>query len=75
MKISYDSEVDALYIEFHALADGTAQAHPMSDELIANYTPDGKLAGLEILEASKILGDMKGNIVFEVAPVLAVNAR
>jgi uncharacterized protein YuzE len=75
MKISYDSEVDALYIEFHALADGTAQAQPMSDDLIANYAPDGKLAGIEILEASKVLGDMKGNIVVEVAPLLAIGSR
>jgi uncharacterized protein YuzE len=72
MKISYDSEVDALYIEFHPLVDGTARAEFMSDELIANYAPDGKLAGLEILEASKVLGDVRGNVVVEVAPVLAV---
>jgi uncharacterized protein YuzE len=72
MKISYDSEVDALYIEFHPLVDGTAQAQPMTDELIANYAPDGKLVGLEILEASKVLGDVRGNVVVEVAPVLAV---
>lgn len=71
MKISYDSKVDALYIEFHHLADGMARAEPMSDELIANYAPDGKLAGLEILDASKVLGDVKGNVVVEVSPVLA----
>jgi hypothetical protein len=35
MKIYYDAEVDALYIEFHPLADGTAEARPLSDELIA----------------------------------------
>jgi uncharacterized protein YuzE len=44
MKIYYDAEVDALYIEFHPLADGTAEARPLSDELIANYGPDGRLA-------------------------------
>jgi len=71
MKIYYDAEVDALYIEFHPLADGTAEARPLSDELIANYGPDGKLAGLEILDASQVLGQIGGRIVFEIAPALA----
>ena len=32
-QIYYNAEVDALYIEFHPLADGTAEARPLSDEL------------------------------------------
>ena len=60
MKIHYDAEVDALYIEFHPLADGTAEARPLSDDLIANYGPDGKLAGLEILDASQCWARGKG---------------
>jgi uncharacterized protein YuzE len=71
MKIHYDAEVDALYIEFHSLADGTAEARLLSDELIANYGADGKLAGLEILDASQVLGQVEGRLVFEIAPVLA----
>jgi uncharacterized protein YuzE len=71
MKTYYDAEVDALYIEFRPLADGTAEARPLSDELIANYGPDGKLAGLEILDASQVLGQVRGRIVFEIAPPLA----
>ena len=71
MKIYYDAEVDALYIEFHPLADGTAEARPLSDELIANYGPDGRLAGLEILDAGQVLGQVGGRIVFEIAPALA----
>jgi uncharacterized protein YuzE len=72
MKIHYDAEVDAVYIEFHPLADGTAEARPLTDELIANYGPDGKLAGLEILDASQVLGQVEGRLIFEIAPVLAV---
>jgi uncharacterized protein YuzE len=72
MKIHYDAEVDAVYIEFHTLADGTAEARPLTDELIANYGPDGKLAGLEILDASQVLGQVEGRLIFEIAPVLAV---
>jgi len=71
MKIYYDAKVDALYLEFHPLVDGTAEARPLSDELIANYGPDGKLAGLEILDASQVLGQIGGRIVFEIAPALA----
>jgi uncharacterized protein YuzE len=70
MKIHYDTEVDALYIEFHSLADGTAEARPLTDDLIANYGPDGKLAGLEILDASQIIGQQEGRLIFEIAPVL-----
>jgi uncharacterized protein YuzE len=74
MKIHYDAEVDVLYIEFHPLANGTAEARPLSDELIANYGPDGKLAGLEILDASQVLGQQEGRLVFEIAPAPAVTA-
>jgi uncharacterized protein YuzE len=70
MKIYYDTEVDALYIEFHQLTDGTAEARSLGDELIANYGPDGRLAGLEILDASQVLGQEAGRLVFEIAPAL-----
>lgn len=65
MKIYYDAEVDALYIEFHSLADGTAEARPLNDEVIANYGPDGRLAGLEILDASQVLAQKEDRLVFE----------
>jgi uncharacterized protein YuzE len=71
MKIFYDTEVDALYIEFHTLVDGTAEARPLNEELIANYGPDGRLAGLEILEASQVLSLKEGRLVFEVSPALS----
>ncbi|HHT9155207.1 MAG TPA: DUF2283 domain-containing protein [Candidatus Tripitaka sp. YC43] len=70
MKIHYDAEVDALYIEFHSLAPGTAENRPLSDEVTANYGPDGRLAGLEILDASVVLGEDLKKLVFEVSPVL-----
>lgn len=70
MKIYYDAEVDALYIEFHPLADGTAETRPLNDEVIANYGPDGRLAGLEILDASQVLDQKEGRLVFEITPAL-----
>jgi uncharacterized protein YuzE len=69
MKIRYDAEVDALYLEFHPLADGTAEARPLSDDIIADYGPDGRLAGLEILDASQVLGEVGAPIVLEIAAV------
>jgi uncharacterized protein YuzE len=73
MKISYDPEVDALYLELRPLEPGTAEAHPISEEVIANYGPDGKLAGLEILDASLILGQAEPpGILLEIAPLPAL---
>jgi len=70
MRIYYDAEVDALYLEFRPLEPGTAEARPISDDIIADYGPDGRLAGLEILDASQVLGQVEGRIVFEIAPAL-----
>ncbi|RJR21261.1 MAG: DUF2283 domain-containing protein [Nitrospiraceae bacterium] len=69
MKIQYDSEVDALYIEFKPLDPGTAENRELSEDVIANYGPDGKLAGLEILNASIVAGETLNKVVVEVSPV------
>ncbi|RIK28718.1 MAG: hypothetical protein DCC55_38525 [Chloroflexi bacterium] len=69
MKIYYDEEVDALYIEFRPLADGTAEVRPLTDEVIANYGPDGRLAGMEILGFSHFLEQSVGRSVLEFTPV------
>jgi uncharacterized protein YuzE len=68
MKISYDAKVDALYIEFYPLAPGTAENKPLAEDVIANYGSDGKLAGLEILDASSLLGQKtnENGLVFQV---------
>ena len=70
MKIQYDSEVDALYIEFRTLEPGTAETRELSEDVIANYGPNGKLAGLEILNASVVFGEgLLNKIIVEVTPV------
>jgi uncharacterized protein YuzE len=73
MKISFDMEADAMYIEFRALAPGTAENRQLTDEIIANYGPDGQLAGIEILDASHVLSQMKQahTLVFQLEPVPA----
>jgi uncharacterized protein YuzE len=72
MKISYDKEVDALYIR---LLEGEQQARTLrlTDEVALNIGQEEKLIGIEILDAKKVLG--KGelpkllieNIAFAVA--------
>ncbi len=54
MKISYDSEVDVLYIRFKETEVSTEH---LAEGISADYDKDGNLAGIEILDASKMLGD------------------
>ncbi|MDY6807150.1 MAG: DUF2283 domain-containing protein [Cyanobacteriota bacterium] len=65
MKIHYDTEVDALYIELLTLEPGTAESRELTEEIIADYSPDGKLAGLEIVDASVVLGPQLQEIIVE----------
>lgn len=54
MKITYDREVDALYIQFK---DTTVTTQHLAEGIAADYDADGRLAGIEILDAIKRLGD------------------
>ena len=55
MRISYDSEVDALYIR---LIEGDYQCRTLrlTDEISLNIGPDEILVGIEILDAREVLG-------------------
>jgi len=53
MKISYDSEVDALTITFH---ETTVTTRDLGDGIAADYDAQGRLAGIEILDAVKRVG-------------------
>ncbi len=55
MKISYDSEVDALYIRF---LENTVTTEHVAEGIAIDYTEDGKIAGIEILDARKRFGDV-----------------
>ncbi|MDQ7066487.1 MAG: DUF2283 domain-containing protein [candidate division KSB1 bacterium] len=74
MKIYYDASVDALYIEFRALEPGTVEAREISEDIVANYGPDGKLAGIEVLDASAVLGDALKKVNIEISPVVMDNS-
>ncbi len=55
MRISYDSEVDALYIR---LLEGSYECRTLrlTDEVSLNIGPDEQLVGIEVLDAKAILG-------------------
>jgi uncharacterized protein YuzE len=53
MKISYDPEVDALSIVFR---DTTVTTKHLAEGIAGDYDRDGRLAGLEVLDAMKRFG-------------------
>ena len=54
MKITYDRDVDALYIRFK---ETTVTTKHLAEGIAADYASSGLLAGIEILDAMKRLGD------------------
>jgi uncharacterized protein YuzE len=68
MKITYDPEVDALYIR---LVEGDQECRTLrqNDEIALNIGPGEVLVGIEILDAKEVLG--KG----EVPSVVLQNLR
>jgi uncharacterized protein YuzE len=54
MKITCDPEVDALYIRFR---ETTVTTKHLAEGIAADYDANGHLAGIEILDAIKRLGD------------------
>ena len=54
MKISYDAAVDALTITFR---ETTVTTKHLAEGIAADYDGDGRLAGLEILDAKTRFGD------------------
>jgi YD repeat-containing protein len=53
MKITYDAEVDALYIQF---PDTTVTTEHLAEGIAADYDAEGRLAGIEILDALERFG-------------------
>ena len=54
MRITYDPKVDALYIRFQ---DTQVTTKHLAEGIAADYDKEGKLAGLEILDAVKRFAD------------------
>lgn len=53
MKITYDPEVDALSITFR---DTTVTTKELGEGIAADYDADGRLAGIEVLDAAARFG-------------------
>jgi uncharacterized protein YuzE len=55
MRISYDPDVDALYIR---LIEGDCECRTLrlNDDIALNIGPDEVLVGIEILDAKEVLG-------------------
>jgi uncharacterized protein YuzE len=56
MKITYDPEVDALYIRF---LETTVTTQHLAEGIAADYDAEGHLAGIEILDALKRFGNRR----------------
>lgn len=54
MHITYDPEVDAIYIRFK---ETTVTTKHLAEGIAADYDAQGKLAGIEILDAVKHFGN------------------
>ena len=71
MKIKYDSLADVLYIEFK---DCTVTTQRISEDVAIDYDTDGRVAGIEILSASKLAFSNKGKLSIDFENLLAKQA-
>ncbi|HOV43557.1 MAG TPA: DUF2283 domain-containing protein [Syntrophothermus lipocalidus] len=55
MRITYDAEVDALYIRF---IETTVTTEHVTEGIALDYTEDGRLAGIEVLDARRRFGSL-----------------
>jgi uncharacterized protein YuzE len=70
MRISYDSEVDALYIR---LLEGEYQCHTLrlTEEVSLNIGPGEQLVGVEVLDAREVLGNgVRPTVVLDNVPAV-----
>ncbi len=71
MKISYDAETDAMSITFR---EATVTTKHLAEGIAADYDSDGRLAGIEILDAVRRFGDrqtLKQVVLEGIGPTLA----
>lgn len=54
MRITYDEEVDALYIRF---LDTPVTTQHIAEGIAIDYAADGRIAGIEVLDAQQRFGD------------------
>jgi len=54
MRITYDPEVDALYVRF---IETTVTTEHVAEGIAVDYAADGRIAGIEVLDARERFGD------------------
>jgi uncharacterized protein YuzE len=64
MKIRYDKETDIIYIKLSSLQ--IAESDENKQGIILDYAENGEVVGIEILHATKYLGQENG-ILYEMA--------
>ncbi len=64
MKIRYDKEIDIVYISFSSLK--IAESDQEKPGIILDYSEDGQIVGIEVLNASSKM-EMENGILYEVA--------
>ena len=73
MRITYDREVDALYIRFlDERIEVTTQR--LTEAVAVNYAPDGRIVGIEVLDASEIVSRSRSEPTVEVQNLVVVAA-
>ena len=58
MKIRYDKEADALYIDLIDLP--SMESEEIAPGIIVDYSKDGRIVGIEVLNASQKLQEVSG---------------
>lgn len=61
MKITYDKTIDAMYI--HLNKGRYAKSKKVTDDILVDVNKQGKVLGMEILDASKNIGTFEPNKV------------
>ncbi len=56
MKITYDEEVDALYISFKAAKQ--VETKRIDEDIAFDYDEEGRISGIEVLDASRRIAEL-----------------
>mgnify|MGYP005835644247 CR=1 FL=1 len=70
MRITYDAEVDALYVELRAAGPEGVETREASEGIHLDFGADGRLVGIEVLDASTLSGTDLERVILELGPPL-----
>ena len=68
MKITYDPQVDALYVELRPAGPDGVETQEAAEGIHLDFGADGKLVGIEILDASELSGGDLEHVILELRP-------